>query len=274
MEPFDFVQSDHERAVNAAILQMVRRMEDTSLTSEKLATAASYSPFHFDRIFRSVTGIPPRLFLAALRFQKSKRLLQKSSLSATEVGLAVGYSSFGTFSAKFAQYIGLSPQQFRQHIEGKMIGLSDLRSIGLPEQHSGSSTLKGTVAAPGHFRGIVCVGLFPKPIPIGTPVACTMMLDAGAYSIPDVPDGSYSILSIAFSWEDSPEEYLHPKHALRGKASGKITVQNGRVNGDTFVQLRPPRFYDPPILVSLPVLIQAYVDKLEGIREQTGRSVR
>ncbi|MGO4694758.1 helix-turn-helix domain-containing protein [Paenibacillus sp. 2TAB26] len=257
-------ESDHEVAVKAAIVQMVERMEDSTLSTGMLAKLISYSPFHFDRIFRSTTGIPPRLYLSALRFQWSKKLLLKSTLSVTEVGQTVGYSSFSTFSSKFSSFIGLSPQQFRHFIESRLLGLNELRSIRLPEGIKALSAIEGNVKASESLHGVICIGLFPRPIPMGKPMGCTMVFESGAYVIPNVPDGTYYIMSIAFSWDASLDEYLHPQHSWRGKANGKITVTDGVAKGESNVTLRPPKFYDPPILISFPVLVQAYLNRLEG----------
>jgi len=257
-------ESDREIAVKEAIAQMVQRMDDSTLSTGMLAKLISYSPFHFVRIFRSITGISPRLYLSALRFQWSKKLLLKSTLSATEVGQTVGYSSFGTFSSKFSSFIGLSPQQFRHFIESRMIGLSELRTARLPEDNNSLSVIEGMVKAPESLHGVICIGLFLKPIPMGKPVGCTMLFESGAYTIPEVPDGTYYIMSIAFSWDASLDEYLHPQHSWRGKASGKIIVAGGVAKGESNVTLRPPKFYDPPMLTSFPVLIHAFLNRMEG----------
>lgn len=259
------VESVHERTVKAAIYQMLHRIDDSTLSSKKLANQTFYSPYHFDRIFRSITGIPPRLYLSALRFQWSKKLLLKSTLSATEVGQTVGYSSFGTFSSKFSTFIGLSPQQFRNFIERKMLVLSELKDIRIPEENRSllNIVIEGSIDAPKEFHGVICVGLFTKPIPMGKPVSCTMIFEPGKYAISNVPDGTYYIMSIAFSWDDPLDEYLHPENSLRGKASGKIVVTGGIAKGESNVTLRPPRFYDPPMLVSFPILVQTFLNKLE-----------
>ncbi|MBH5318304.1 helix-turn-helix transcriptional regulator [Paenibacillus sp. GSMTC-2017] len=257
------IEEDHEHSVREAIRQMIHRLDDSTLSSEELANAASYSPFHFDRIFRSVTGIPPRLFLSALRFQWSKRLLLKSSSTATEVGQTVGYSSFGTFSTNFARFIGLSPQQFRAFIEKKMLGLEEIQRMRIALRYNSPSNVEGYVKAPSSLDGIICVGLFPKPIPMGKPIGCTMLFGPGKYAIPNVPDGVYYVMAIAFSWDAPHDEYLHPQHALRGKAIGKLTIANGITKGVSDVTLRPPRFYDPPILISFPLLIQNFIDGIE-----------
>ncbi|RAV10929.1 helix-turn-helix transcriptional regulator [Paenibacillus contaminans] len=265
-EAADSAESSQHRAVKEAIDQMLRRIDDPTLSLGALAKTAYYSPFHFDRIFRSITGIPPRLYLSALRFQWSKKLLARTSRPATDIGQAVGYSSFGTFSSKFSQLIGLSPQQFRAFIEKSVLGLRELQPIEIAEECR-ERGVSGLVEAPNGFQGIICVGLFPKPIPMGKPIGCTVVFESGAYWIPDIPDGTYSVMSIAFSWEDSLEEYIHPQKALRGKAAGKLTIASGSVKGDTGIVLRPPKFYDPPMLVSFPILIQAFMERLE--REKT-----
>lgn len=89
------------KAVENVIASMWTRLGDSALNLESLAKIALYSPFHFDRIFRSITGIPPRQYLAALRLEQAKEYLLTTDLPITEIGQRVGYSSFGTFSTRF-----------------------------------------------------------------------------------------------------------------------------------------------------------------------------
>lgn len=264
MSVINEVESDRELAVEKVILQMMKRMDDSTLSSGVLAKLISYSPCHFDRIFRNMTGIPPRLYLSALRFQRSKRLLLKSTLSATEVSQTVGYNSFGTFSSKFSSFVGLSPQQFRSFMESKLLDLSEFQSIRLPAENRSLTAVKGEIEVPETFHGVICIGLFPKPIPMGKPIGCTMIFEPGAYSIPNIPDGTYHIMSLGFTWDATLDEYLHPKQSLRGKASGKIVVVGGIAKGEMKVTLRPPKIFDPPILISFPLLLQTFLNRLEG----------
>jgi AraC-like DNA-binding protein len=51
--------------------------------------------------------------------EKAKQLLIVTGMSVTEVCMAVGFSSLGSFSALFTRRVGLSPSQFqRRHRPG------------------------------------------------------------------------------------------------------------------------------------------------------------
>jgi AraC-like DNA-binding protein len=76
------------------------------------ARAAGMSPFHFHRTFRQVFGKSPARYVADLRFAKAVRLLTSGS-PVTEVCLAVGYESLGSFSTAFHKYYGVPPSSFR-----------------------------------------------------------------------------------------------------------------------------------------------------------------
>ena len=44
-------------------------------TLDSLAERACLSSFHFARVFRAVTGVPPNTFMTALRYERAKELL-------------------------------------------------------------------------------------------------------------------------------------------------------------------------------------------------------
>ncbi len=58
----------HELAVERVIKSMKERL-DAPLDLDEMASIAHFSPFHFNRVFREVTGIPPAQFLNALRLE-------------------------------------------------------------------------------------------------------------------------------------------------------------------------------------------------------------
>ncbi|MBC6467403.1 helix-turn-helix transcriptional regulator [Actinomadura alba] len=83
------------------------------ITIDDMARSAMYSKFHFTRMFQQAIGVPPGRFLTSVRFREAERLLLSTSLSVTEIAERVGYSSLGTFSAKFKSTFGLSPSVYR-----------------------------------------------------------------------------------------------------------------------------------------------------------------
>src|SRR6476619_1111248 len=75
---------------------------------------AYLSRFHFNRVCREITGLPPVRFHTALRIAAAKRLLLTTDMSVTEVSLEVGYQSLGTFTTHFHELVGVSPRTLRR----------------------------------------------------------------------------------------------------------------------------------------------------------------
>lgn len=89
------------------------------LTLEKLASVACFSPFHFHRIFLSITGETPRDYIERCKLERAaNRLCTVPERSVLESALESGYSSVSTFSRAFRKYYGLSPSAFlKKHIQ-------------------------------------------------------------------------------------------------------------------------------------------------------------
>src|SRR5436853_7018386 len=87
---------------------------DELITLERAAREACLSPFHFQRMFARVFGETPHEFVTRLRMDTAKRLLASGEMPVTEVCLEVGYTSMGTFSARFAAQIGRPPSEYRR----------------------------------------------------------------------------------------------------------------------------------------------------------------
>jgi AraC-like DNA-binding protein len=78
-----------------------------------MARAAHVSPSHFARQFRRAFGETPYAYLMTRRIERAKALLRGSDLSVTEISLAVGCQSLGTFSTRFHELVGMSPRAYR-----------------------------------------------------------------------------------------------------------------------------------------------------------------
>jgi AraC-like DNA-binding protein len=78
------------------------------------ASAAGYSPYHYQRLFKELFGETPWEYVSRLRFEEAKRLLCLSSLSVSDVCLNVGYESLASFSIAFSDRYGSPPTEFRR----------------------------------------------------------------------------------------------------------------------------------------------------------------
>lgn len=78
-----------------------------------LAAEACMSAGHFHRCFRAAYGETPHAYLAGRRVERAMELLRRGGVSITEVCMAVGFTSLGSFSATFARIVGQTPSQYR-----------------------------------------------------------------------------------------------------------------------------------------------------------------
>jgi AraC-like DNA-binding protein len=81
-----------------------------------MARAAHASPSHFARQFRQAYGETPYAYLMTRRIERAKALLRAGELSVTEVSLAVGCQSLGTFSTRFRELVGVTPGAYRARV--------------------------------------------------------------------------------------------------------------------------------------------------------------
>ena len=97
-------EAEHRACVERVILR-VREHASRSFSLSEMADIAFMSPYHFNRVFRRVTGLPPRVFQMLLRLEAAKRLLASSEMSIVEVCFETGYTSVGTFTRRFTEMV-------------------------------------------------------------------------------------------------------------------------------------------------------------------------
>lgn len=78
-----------------------------------IARASYMSPAHFSRQFRRAYGETPYAYLMTRRIERAKSLLRRGDMSVTDVCMAVGCTSLGSFSARFTQLVGMTPTAYR-----------------------------------------------------------------------------------------------------------------------------------------------------------------
>ena len=118
------------------------------LDLDDIARRAHASKAHFVREFRATFGETPHQYLLTRRIERAKHLLHTTQLSVTEVCLAVGLQSLGSFCSSFKRVVGVTPTQYRGTAQA-----ADLRAL-VPGCHvmaftrpAGRATLKKTRSA-------------------------------------------------------------------------------------------------------------------------------
>ena len=222
------------------------------LSLSEIARSAILSRFHFSRVFRDATGVSPGRFLSAVRIYQAKRLLVSTSLSVTEISLAVGYNSLGSFTNRFTESVGASPTQFRR-LWDEGIGAA---AHSVPESSSPFGTVAGRVEVPSDYGAArVYVAAFDTPIvqrqPSSWVIANTEPGGQASYRLANVPAGEWFIRAVTVADSVDPEPWTRRSLLVGGK--GPLTVTFGAVrNCDICLHVR--RLADLPILFAVPDL--------------------
>lgn len=250
----------HRMAIERAVLAMHERL-DEDLTLKELASRAFISPYHFNRVFRQLVGIPPCQFLGALRLQEAKRLLLTTRLRITDICFQVGYSSLGTFTRRFTSLVGFSPRQFRALAGRPPLPLSELGGLAAGPWSAGpEAAVSGQIQTATSFRGAAFVGMFDSPIPQGPPAACALAGAPGPFTLPACPDGDYHLLAVGLTpVGDGLAQVLFQGMPRGGDEAGVLRVRGGRASRPAHVDLRPPDLIDPPILITPYLFLQQHM---------------
>jgi AraC-like DNA-binding protein len=84
-----------------------------ALDLDGLASVAGVSKYHFARCFEVAYGETPIRYLTRRRIERAQDLLRHANLTVTEICMAVGFASLGSFSARFRELVGESPSAYR-----------------------------------------------------------------------------------------------------------------------------------------------------------------
>jgi AraC-like DNA-binding protein len=84
------------------------------LDLDAMARAAGFSRYHFARAFRAAYGETPGAYLTRRRIERAQDLLRSANLTVTEICHLVGFSSLGSFSARFRELVGVPPTEYRR----------------------------------------------------------------------------------------------------------------------------------------------------------------
>lgn len=236
------------------VISTIRSRLDENISLSEMAAVAYMSRYHFNRTFRQLTGLPPRRFLSKLRVEAATRMLLNTDSSVTDICMDVGYTSLGTFVRRFSGVLGISPSKLRmlrRSSAKNLLHQVDTDSRGDARRRNASVT--GRILAPDGFSGVIFVGLFPKPIPEGAPVACATLSQPGDFEMRTLRKGRFYIFALGLQWPDSMEGFFRYENALRcgGQA---VTLSHENLDCGA-ISLREAAATDPPVLLNLPFLL-------------------
>jgi len=111
---------------------LLRDWEEEPLSISAVARASGLTRFHFIRVFKALFGETPHQYRLQAQIEKAKHLLILTDLSITDVCMAVGFSSLGSFSTLFRRRVGLSPSEFQRRHRPASVGQRQLPASLIP----------------------------------------------------------------------------------------------------------------------------------------------
>lgn len=134
---------DYKKRVCQA-MNFISRNIERDLSLEDIARSASFSMFHFHRIFKAVVGETVAGFTRRLRLElAANRLISKSQDDITTIAMECGFSSSQNFAKAFRQHFQMTPTEYRKSKIGNIIS-KDENALSLQARYN-SDTVSNNV---------------------------------------------------------------------------------------------------------------------------------
>lgn len=130
-----------ESPYEARILRVVDHLWanlDAPLELDRLAAVACFSPYHFHRLYRGITGETVAETVRRLRLHRAAAQLTQSEYPIAAIAAQAGYGSQAAFTRSFSADYGTSPGLYRRRLtapnamENKMLPINFVTLPDLP----------------------------------------------------------------------------------------------------------------------------------------------
>jgi AraC family transcriptional regulator len=140
MKVMQHTAMEYRRRVCLA-MNFISQNLDKELSLEEIARAASFSMFHFHRIFKVVVGETVSEFTRRLRIEWAANLLLSNRYDdITAIAVDCGFSSSQNFAKAFRKYFNMTPSAYRKSKAGNKVSKDEnafsLRTVYAPDNVS------------------------------------------------------------------------------------------------------------------------------------------
>src|SRR5260370_39894448 len=102
---------DYQRRILKVLVHIQNNL-DRPFSLEELATIASFSPYHFHRIFRGMVGESVKEHVRRLRLERAAHCLRFTGQPRTDIAFDAGYETHQALTPTFHSMFGASPPEF------------------------------------------------------------------------------------------------------------------------------------------------------------------
>ena len=95
------------------VTEYIQQNLDKDLTLAELAVVVRINRYHFARLFKDSTGVPPHRFVVRQRIARARAVLAMEELSIAQISRLVGFRTPSHFTAVFRRILGVTPGVYR-----------------------------------------------------------------------------------------------------------------------------------------------------------------
>lgn len=96
------------------VQEWIKQHLDSTLEVSQLAEIAAMSVRNFSRKFTQETGLPPSRYIAKVRLNKARLMLEESTLSISRIARECGYQNSEILRRLFVRELNVSPSEYRK----------------------------------------------------------------------------------------------------------------------------------------------------------------
>lgn len=120
-------QVDHQIRINR-VFEYIDSNLDADLSLAIIAKIAFFSPFHFHRLFKAITGETLNEYVTRKRIEKAALDLIHKNITISDIYLRYGFNDNSSFTRAFKNFYGVSPSEFRKQNSNNFSKISQLES--------------------------------------------------------------------------------------------------------------------------------------------------
>ena len=121
------IQANYKNRINR-VFEFIDQNLESDLSLSKVSEIAFFSPFHFHRVFKFVTGETLNGYVTRRKIEKSASDLLHKTITVTEIAHKYGFSDNSSYSRAFKKYFGVSPTEFKKQNPNRHSKIRQLES--------------------------------------------------------------------------------------------------------------------------------------------------
>jgi AraC family transcriptional regulator len=121
------IQADYKNRINR-VFEFIDENLESNLSLNIVSEIAFFSPFHFHRVFKFMTGETLNGYVTRRKIEKSASDLLHKKITASEIAHKYGFSDNSSYSRAFKKYFGISPTEFKKQNPNRHSKIRQLKS--------------------------------------------------------------------------------------------------------------------------------------------------